>query len=66
MTGAYQNVLRDGKMVAVEVEYMTNDERILTFGGYNPQNLIAWLNVVCTTLNAAERRLEVLSEEVQL
>lgn len=54
MTRAYQFVHRDGKFVEIEVEKMTNDERIAVFSGYHPSLIISWLNVVCETLNEAE------------
>jgi len=50
MTGAYLRVKRDGKWQAVEVEYLTKEERWELLSKRTPGELCRWLDIVCEEL----------------
>lgn len=50
MTGAFLRVKRNGKFVPVEVEFLTDEERIELLS--NDERLIQWLNIVCNCLSS--------------
>jgi len=55
MTGAYLRVKNnEGKFVSVEVEHLTDDERLKIFKDRPPEELIRWMNLLCHTLSTAE------------
>ncbi len=59
MTGAYLRVKRDGKWVIIEVEYLTDEERIEILS--KDDRVIHWLNLVCETLVDAEKFIDSIS-----
>ena len=63
MTGAYLRVLRDGKMVNIEVEYLTDEERREKLA--EDPRLIEWLNLVCNTLIEAESVLNQIEQIIR-
>lgn len=65
MTGAYLRIQRNGKWENIQVEHLTNDERILIFTNQRPQYIVMWLNKVCETLNFADRTIENLREDLE-
>ena len=54
MTGAYIRVEREGKFLNVEVEYLTDEERIELFTARPPEQLVNWLNLVCNVLEEVQ------------
>lgn len=50
MTGAYLRVNRDGKWQNIEVEHLTSTERKDVFGGRSPEELVRWIDMLCTTI----------------
>ena len=55
MTGAFLRVKRDGKWVNIEVEYLTNAERIELFIKRPPEELLRWLDLLCEYVAEAEK-----------
>jgi hypothetical protein len=50
MTGAYLRVKRAGKWENIEVEHLTNEERIARFKTAPIDEVLGWLNAMCKTL----------------
>jgi hypothetical protein len=50
MTGAYLFTIRNEKRVPVEVEHLTDEERDARFRTEDPENILAFFNLVCKTL----------------
>ena len=48
MTGAYVRVHRDGKWQNVEIEYLTDGERRELFKEADTEELLRWLNFMCS------------------
>ena len=61
MTDATLLVVRDGKWIALEVEYLTSEERLEKLG--SDPSLIRWLDLVCVKLVKAEQIIKSLTEE---
>lgn len=47
MTAAYLRAKRDGKWQPLEVEYLTDEERLALFKDRSPEELIRWMNLLC-------------------
>jgi len=60
MTGAFLRVKRYGKWEAVEVEYLTDDERAMIFKDKEPEEIIRWLDMTCSKLRENEQILDEL------
>lgn len=58
MTGAYLRIKRDTHYKAIEVEYLTDEEREEVFKGRDSEELIKWINLVCNTLEKYENYIE--------
>lgn len=58
MTGAFLRVKRDIHYKAIEVEYLTNEEREEIFKGRDSEELLSWLNLVCNALRDYENYIE--------
>ncbi len=54
MTGTYLRVQRYGKWENVEIEYLTDSERMMTLKDQPNERLILWLNCVSKTLRECE------------
>lgn len=50
MTGAYLRVNRDGKWKNIEVEHLTATERSDVFRDRSPEELVRWIDMLCTTI----------------
>jgi hypothetical protein len=61
MTGAYLRVKRGDKFENIEVEHLTDGERIELLSGR--ENIMDWMNLVCTKLAEADRLLQSLVDE---
>lgn len=61
MTGAYLRVERKGRWESIEVEKLTDEERLDKLG--DDSRLLQWLNLVCEKLNEAEKILDELADE---
>ena len=61
MTGAFLTVNRAGQRENLEVEYLTDDERVRILG--DDDRAVHWLNLVCKKLNSCEELLNELAEE---
>ena len=48
MTNAYVRVKRDGKWQNVEIEYLTDGERQELFKEADTEELLRWLNFMCS------------------
>ena len=48
MTGAYLRIQREGKWQNVEIEYLTDAERRELFKEANNEELLKWLNFMCS------------------
>ena len=48
MTGAYVRVHRDGKWQNIEIEYLTDGERRELFKEADTEELLRWLNFMCS------------------
>lgn len=59
MTGAYLRVNRSGKWESIEVEHLTDAERVELFESRQPEELVRWMHVLCAALATVDR---VLSE----
>jgi len=51
MTGAYLRVERKGNWQSIEVEYLTDEERVLLL----KDRALSWLNLVCKELVKLEK-----------
>lgn len=51
MTGAFIFVQRGEKLVNIEVEELTNEERAQHFAPCKHEELIAWINMLCNTIS---------------
>ena len=47
MTGAYLRIQREGKWQNVEIEYLTDGERLELFKESSTEELLKWLNFMC-------------------
>lgn len=47
MTGAYLRIQREGKWQNVEIEYLTDGERLELFKEADREELLRWLNFMC-------------------
>ena len=47
MTGAYLRVQREGVWQNVEIEYLTDTERMELFKESDSEELLKWLNFIC-------------------
>ena len=47
MTGAYIRVQRGGKYQNVEIEYLTDGERLELFKEADTEEVLKWLNFMC-------------------
>ncbi|KKN39828.1 hypothetical protein LCGC14_0739400 [marine sediment metagenome] len=56
MTGAYLRVKREQTWKAIEVEYLTDEERSTFFLDRSPEELVRWLNLVCKAVKGKEAR----------
>jgi hypothetical protein len=63
VTGAYLRVKRGGCFQNIEVEHLTDAERMELLGGRTPDALMKWLNMVCIKLADIER--ECFTREIQ-
>jgi len=55
MTGAYLRVKRDGKWQSIEIEYLTNEERILAFKNKDAKECYRWIVMLCKEITKAEK-----------
>ena len=47
MTGAYLRIMREGIWQNVEIEYLTDGERLELFKEAPPEEILRWLNFMC-------------------
>ena len=47
MTGAYLRIKREGKWQNVEIEYLTEGERMEIFKEASTEEVLKWLNFMC-------------------
>ena len=60
MTGAYLRVRREGKWQNVEIEYLTEWERMEIFKEASTEEVLKWLNFMCNQYEGLV--LEVINE----
>ena len=63
MTGEYLRIEREGSWINVEIEHLTDEERLKI------ANPMVWLNLVCKTLSRADSEIAQLErdkEELQI
>jgi hypothetical protein len=60
MTGAYLRVRREGTWQNVEIEYLTDTERMELFKDASNEEVLKWLNFMCYQYEALV--LEVINE----
>ena len=63
MTGAYVRVKRGEKFENVEVEHLTEDELKEKFGTRTPEELVSWMNLLCSTIRRIEPVLDDLVQD---
>jgi hypothetical protein len=63
MTGAYMRVERDGKWENIEVEHMTDAERERTFVPRSSEELVRWINLLCSKVVENEELFNQLVED---
>lgn len=63
MTGAYLRVKRGEKFENVEVENLTEDELKAQFLSRSPEELVAWMNLLCSTIRRVEPILDDLVQD---
>lgn len=63
MTGAYLRVKRNGKWGNIEIEHLTDSERIEIFKDSKSYELLKWLNLVCSRLSDNEKLLKELIKD---
>lgn len=63
MTGAYLRVKRGEQWEPIEVEHLTDDERLQQFVTRNPEELIRWLNMLSHKLAECQTVLDGLVED---
>lgn len=54
MTGAYLMAERDGKRVPVEIEHLTDEERLTKFAKMTPEEITGWVNFLCRFIRQCE------------
>lgn len=54
MTQAYLRVCRDGKWKNVEIEHLSDAERIEAFKDKTKEETLNWVNMLCRVLAALE------------
>jgi len=60
MTGAFLRVQREGKWLSIEVEFLTDEERLML---KDDPRLLQWLDIVCHKLATVDELLQVLKDE---
>lgn len=63
MTGAYVRVKRGEKFENIEVENLTEDELKEQFLSRSPEELVAWMNLLCSTIRRVEPILDDLVQD---
>lgn len=63
MTGAYVRVKRGEKFENVEVEHLTEDELKEKFETRTPEELVSWMNLLCSTIRRIEPVLDDLVQD---
>ena len=63
MTGAYLRVKRDGVWTPIEVEHLTDAERVDIFASRGVEEILRWLDCVCNKLAQIENEHFVKVEE---
>lgn len=63
MTGAYLRVKRDNKYEPIEVEFLTDSERMELFKDRSSEELVRWLNLTCNKLSELKPLLDGLIED---
>lgn len=63
MTGAYLMAVRDGERQPVEVEFLTDEELDAKFLSRSPEELLAWMKMLCKALRNIDPLLKDLERD---
>lgn len=63
MTGAFVRIERNGKWYSIEIEKLTDDERLGFFINRKPAEIVKWVNLLCDQINTTENLLEELVDD---